>query len=257
MAKKEWIVKGVDGLSFGERLGDLISKKGITQAELSKATGIGQSRLSDYITGKRIDPESDEREYAAPDCATVITLAKYFSVSTDYLLGLSEKPSPTLEIRAVCDYTGLSESSAEYLHARKAAKTGFLTRLIDGILSDSIIDDKVPFWVMQSAMAGELTSFASDFAEDKCDIQNTLAYFQSKNDAEMRDVEYVISTRDACEFYLQRAINAATSMVAEVVTDMRNEMASDIHQQQCDQAGFFKWFKLSSEESEAAKNGND
>lgn len=256
MAKKEWLAKGADGLSFGERLGDLISKKGITQAELAKVTGIGQSRLSDYIAGKQIDKESDERLYAAPDCATVITLAKYFSVSADYLLGISKNPSPSMEIRAICDYTGLSESSAEYLHARRASKTGFLTRLIDGVLSDSIIDDKVPFWVMQSAMAGELASFASDFSEDKCDIQNTIAYFQAKN-AEMADVEYVISTRDARDFYLQRAINATTAKVAGVVTDMRNEMAADIHQKQCDQAGFFRSFKLSSEESEMVKNGND
>lgn len=256
MAKKEWLVKGADGLSFGERLGDLIAKKGITQAELAKSTGVGQPRLSDYITGKVDDPEKGTRIYAAPDCATVITLAKYFSVSADYLLGISDKPSPSMEIRAICDYTGLSESSAEYLHARSSPKPGFLTRLIDGILSDSIIDNKVPFWVMQSAMAGELASLTSDFSEDMCDIQNTIAYFQAKN-AEMADVEYVISTRDACDFYLQRAINATTAMVAGVVTDMRNEMAADIHQKQCDQAGFFKLFKLSSEESEMVENGND
>ena len=115
MAKKEWLAKGVDGLSFGERLGDLIAKKGITQAELAKSTGIGQSRLSDYITGKEDDSEKGTRIYAAPDCATVITLAKYFSVSTDYLLGLTGVPTPKTDIRATAELTGLSSKNIERL----------------------------------------------------------------------------------------------------------------------------------------------
>ena len=93
MANKEWIKKGADRLSFRERLGDLIAEKGITQVELSKATGIGQSRLSEYIAGKLIDSQSDNRVYAAPDCATVIALAKYFSVFAIFPDYFSEFPS--------------------------------------------------------------------------------------------------------------------------------------------------------------------
>lgn len=253
MAKKEWLAKGADGLSFGERLGDLITKKGITQAELAKETGIVQSALSGYVSGKRLDPDDDTtREYRAPDCATVITLAKYFSVSADYLLGISDKSSPSMEIRAVCDYTGLSESSAEYLHARRASKTGFLTRLIDGILSETVIDEDVPFWVLQSAQAAALASVESDFAEDKCNIENKVAYLSRAEGS-----QYVISARDASDFYLRRAIEVATSTVSGVVMDMRDDVLADIRQLQCDGAEFFQFIKLVDSEMGETNNGND
>lgn len=252
MAKKEWLAKGADDLSFGERLGDLISKKGITQAELAKVTGIGQSRLSDYITGKRIDPESDAREYAAPDCATVITLAKYFSVSTDYLLGVSDKPSPSMEIRAICDYTGLSETSAEYLHARRSSKTGFLTRLIDGILCEPDLAEEIPFWLLHSAQAAILKRQESAFAEDKCLIDNKVAYSSGgKVD------KYVIPPSAASEFYLRRAIEKATSGVSGVVTDMRNDILADIDQLKNKGIEYFQWITPDDSEIERAKNGDD
>lgn len=258
MAKKEWLVNGADGLTFGERLGDLIANKGITQAELAKETGIVQSALSGYISGKRLDPDDDTtREYRAPDCATVITLAKFFSVSSDYLLGLSDKLTPSMEIRAVCDYTGLSENSAEFLHATKSPRRGFLTRLIDGILSEAASGSKVFQWVLQSAQAGALASVESDFADDRCDITNKLAYMRRNKDTENIGVEYVISAHDACDFYLQRAIEHSTSKVATVVTDMRNELLFDICQTQSNDTPFFRWIKLENDEIEEVKGGNN
>ena len=113
MAKKEWLEKGADGNTFRERLLDLMANKGITQLALSKATGISQSRLSDYIIGKLKDKEHDIREYAAPDCANLITLANYFGVSTDFLLGLTVTKSPDMGIRAMCDSLGLSEKTVK------------------------------------------------------------------------------------------------------------------------------------------------
>lgn len=138
MARKEWLAKGVDGLSFGDRLGDLIANKGITQAELAKSTGICQSRLSDYIAGKEVDREKGTRIYAAPDCATVITLAKYFSVSTDYLLGLTNVRTTDLQIRDIADKTGLIEECVQHLADSK--NRGFYD--IHFVLDTLILDDQ-------------------------------------------------------------------------------------------------------------------
>lgn len=252
MAKREWLTKGADGLSFGERLGDLITKKGITQAELAKETGIVQSALSGYVSGKLLAPNDDTtREYRAPDCATVITLAKYFSVSADYLLGISDKPSPSMEIRAICNYTGLSESSAEYLHAHSASRNGFLTRLIDGILGESDLAEKVPFWLLHSAQAAILKRRESAFAEDKCLIDNKIAYSSGgKVD------KYVIPPSAASDYYLHRAIEKATSKVSGVVTDMRNDILADIGQLQSKGIEYFQWIKLDGNELEEISNGN-
>lgn len=110
MAKKEWLKEGADGLRFGERLEDLIKLRKVTAAAVAKATGVPQSALSGYINQNR-----------APDCAAIIALAKHFSVSTDYLLGLSKVQTPSTDLQAVVDYTGLSEDNAATLNTHKIA----------------------------------------------------------------------------------------------------------------------------------------
>jgi hypothetical protein len=43
------------------------------------------------------------------------TIADYFKVSTDYLLGRTDEPSPSLDIQAIHKKTGLSEKAIEEL----------------------------------------------------------------------------------------------------------------------------------------------
>lgn len=118
MAKKGWMDRGADGLTFGERLEDLLAERGISQAKLAKETGIIQSAISGYISGKRINPADDTcREYRAPDCGSLIALANYFGVSTDYLLGLSKIKTSDNSIQATCNITGLSEKAIEWLRS--------------------------------------------------------------------------------------------------------------------------------------------
>lgn len=104
MANKDWLKAGADGLEFGERLEDLYRSKGITQSQLAEETGIKQSAISEYVNGKN-------GVSRAPDCATLIALAKYFSVSTDYLLGLTTTRTTNQSVRAVCNLTGISEKN--------------------------------------------------------------------------------------------------------------------------------------------------
>lgn len=61
---------------FIERLKELRSQKGLSQAQLAKETGLSQSAIAYWETGKRI-----------PNAQAIIILSRYFEVSTDYLLG--------------------------------------------------------------------------------------------------------------------------------------------------------------------------
>ena len=56
---------------------------GLSQQELADRIGIGQTTISDY--------EGDRRE---PTARALIKLARFFNVSTDYLLGLTDNPQP-------------------------------------------------------------------------------------------------------------------------------------------------------------------
>ena len=71
-------------LTFQERLKDLRTDRGMTLSELESATGISRSSLGKY--------ESDECKEVSH--ASIVTLAKYYGVTSDYLLGLSENKNP-------------------------------------------------------------------------------------------------------------------------------------------------------------------
>lgn len=66
-------------MNFGERLKELREEKGVSQMELSKATGLSQSAIARWELNK-----------TEPTASALITLAKYFNESVDYLLGLSD-----------------------------------------------------------------------------------------------------------------------------------------------------------------------
>ncbi|MBQ7581051.1 MAG: helix-turn-helix transcriptional regulator [Clostridia bacterium] len=58
------------------RIRDLREDRDLRQKDVAEAIGVDQRSLSNYETGKTI-----------PDAETIIALADFFHVSTDYLLG--------------------------------------------------------------------------------------------------------------------------------------------------------------------------
>jgi transcriptional regulator with XRE-family HTH domain len=65
--------------TFGERFKKLREEKGLSQIEIAKIIGIGNSTVSQYESGKRI-----------PDHDTLDKIADFFHVTVDYLRGRSE-----------------------------------------------------------------------------------------------------------------------------------------------------------------------
>ena len=63
--------------TFGQRLKQLRQEKGIGQVALAKELGVGKSIVSLW--------EKDECE---PTLSKLVSLAKFFNVSIDYLAGL-------------------------------------------------------------------------------------------------------------------------------------------------------------------------
>lgn len=61
------------------RIRDLREDKDLRQIDVAYATGIDQKTLSNYETGK-----------TNPDSYSIIKLADFFEVTTDYLLGKSD-----------------------------------------------------------------------------------------------------------------------------------------------------------------------
>ena len=66
-------------IKFNERLKELRVEQGLSQIQLGKILGVSQRTISSW--------EADERR---PDFETLEKIAKYFGVTTDYLLGLND-----------------------------------------------------------------------------------------------------------------------------------------------------------------------
>ena len=64
---------------YGERIKELRLEQGLTQSELAKAMNTTQKSISKY-----------EREFLDLSTDMIIALCKYFNVSADYLLGLTD-----------------------------------------------------------------------------------------------------------------------------------------------------------------------
>ena len=64
---------------FAERLKELRTEKGLSQRELAKAVGLTQGAITHWENGVR-----------SPSGEALILLAKYFGVTSDYLLGLED-----------------------------------------------------------------------------------------------------------------------------------------------------------------------
>ncbi len=52
-----------------------------------------------------------------PSLENLCKIADFYGVSTDYILGRTPTKTPDLKKRAMCDYSGLTESALEFLHS--------------------------------------------------------------------------------------------------------------------------------------------
>lgn len=74
-------------MTFGKRLKQLMDEKEVTQKEVSENLNIAISTFNGYAN-----------DYREPDFSTLISLAKYFDVSADFLLGITKEKFLNIEI---------------------------------------------------------------------------------------------------------------------------------------------------------------
>ncbi len=90
--------------AFQTRLEDLMSETKKTLRDIENDTGISRAALNNYANDK-----------AEIGINNLVKLARYFNVSADYLIGLSEAKTNDKELKDICDYVGLSDEAIEQL----------------------------------------------------------------------------------------------------------------------------------------------
>ncbi|PAY27440.1 helix-turn-helix domain-containing protein [Ligilactobacillus salivarius] len=75
---------------IGQTIRDLRKLKKMSQSELAKVVGVSQTTVTAWETGK-----------AEPSSSAISSLADYFNVTTDYLLGRPEKKDDNVDYVAL------------------------------------------------------------------------------------------------------------------------------------------------------------
>jgi len=89
---------------LAERIKSLRVEKEISQDVLAVSVGVTRVSISHYENGAQV-----------PDSKTLIKMAQYFKVSSDYLLGLSDSRRVYNKLKATLATTGLSDGALKIL----------------------------------------------------------------------------------------------------------------------------------------------
>lgn len=121
----------MDSKIIGLRINRLLATKNVKQKELAKKLDVVDNVVSYWCKGTR-----------KPNLEQIVEMADFFNVSTDYLLGVTNISTQNTEIRAICEYTGLSMESVERLHELNCdGVTHFSNGIISNRYSNTLISN--------------------------------------------------------------------------------------------------------------------
>ena len=177
-----------------------------TLSEVSKATGIQKSLLSDL--------ENYDRQRSV-GYDKVVILARHYGVSADYLLGLSDVPVISEDIQAAGKTLGLSYDAImniRFLAERFGDKDGGRD-VLDSILSSEGLIEAV---VMLSAERKKLLSIADEAQGRYEEIQSGIDIPQEKMAGNLL---WCTDARERAEYAAFKASKYFTSVLTEALGD--------------------------------------
>lgn len=89
---------------IGSRINEALAFSNKKQKELAAHLGVQDNTISYFCSGKRV-----------PNAEQIIEISKFLGVSADFLLGLSGNKTTDINLRAICEYTGLGEDAVNKL----------------------------------------------------------------------------------------------------------------------------------------------
>lgn len=115
-------------ITMGQKISKAREAAGERQQDLAAALGVSRELVTYW--------ENDSRSIKADQLAAI---AKRYNVSADYLLGLSPDPTTDADMKAVCDYVGLSAAAMSVLHelTHSHSQTPNYQNMIDGFISQA------------------------------------------------------------------------------------------------------------------------
>lgn len=168
---------------IGKRLKELRTSEGLTQQELAKILNVSSMSISFY-----------ENEQRKPDSDFIISVSKYFGVSTDYLLGLiNAKDKENIDISKV---TGLNDFSLTILEQSSKEKNNTAADIINTIVGMSsfkmlvnLINDKDIKEVQEDITDSKIKDILTMDKEQQKAILSKLLPMYKEDVSKLRDFE--------------------------------------------------------------------
>lgn len=221
--------------AFAERLSDLVQAKkdtGLSHDEICRQIGASSGGLSEWM--------SDNKTANIDNLAKI---SKYFGVSTDYLLGLSNLKTPDVDIQKACELTGLSDDAIQLLqeaYAADALNVLLFERSFRNLLlclfsyRESVIAESLYIRIHNGsadsdALATALNSVISNdnLPEDFTDAIKTHIAFQNSKDIKISTFDSSFSPADIYELYANRCLSELINTMAGDARISAEILASD------------------------------
>lgn len=186
---------------LAKRLIALREELGLSQEELAEKIGITRQSLSLYEKSKR-----------TINIDILLRISKVLKVSADYLLGVTDNKTTNDEIKAVCQYTGLSEKAIEQI--KKCGKNCNTT------LND--ICESLQFWLVVQSLANFATVHRV-IAE----YSNNKSFSLPENEKELKILDNLTVRKDVEELHATKCFNYLIDYIEQLAGERGSKGSED------------------------------
>lgn len=113
--------------TFPKNLRTLMEERKINQETLAKFCGVQRQSISQWKDGN-----------TRPDIQSLMKIATFFDVSTDWLLGLSDNRTTDQATKELCETLGLSDLAIDLLKRSKKSEKQLMQNLINTLAKDHL-----------------------------------------------------------------------------------------------------------------------
>ena len=223
---------------IAEKLVELRTSKGVTQEDVAQSLSISNKTVSKWENGASM-----------PDLSMVVELAKYYGVTTDTLLGLSEdkKQSTKEEIRSLFEGLDRRESVLKAFEAVKAlipAMYGTVSKYNDDVYDrENVFPSETSHFYRSNISLHEFFEFVASSENVNVAVMmlRNKANFAWMNDVnkqkEIVKIFKFLSNEDALSvLYFVHSTNCSESFTADYVarnTGLKQERVTEILDEFC------------------------
>ncbi len=152
---------------FAQRINELREERGLSQGKLADELGISRGALSYYESAQR-----------TADISMLVKFAKYFDVTADYLLGLSD--NRTSKTAGIGEATGLSDEAIKKLQDIKNGKNPkknmkICNSFISSAQFEGLIHEMAAFFTITNECGQTITHYI-DYLQERIEEQKKENY---------------------------------------------------------------------------------